>query len=911
MRLQIFCSKISAGLILNFLFLLPNITARSPDRIYFSNSVAIILLKGPDNPENGNYILTWRPHSGQRNWTLGTFYKDYWDRWRAEWHAYFGNNGFYQTIQRVHAISSKIVNPTFKFAGLLTFIQTFPKEQLLKKYELFGLKVEVSAQRPELGSDITLSCSISRFPNTVSLNWRQRDSSQQNRRNTEQICLNDTVYLMVQHIAVEDEKLFVCEVQENGTVVHTIEANFAVTELYQSHITLFRSVTDHSEFLLICYYSGDTSFSYAKWTWTSHFHETQEKRIANGMNYEAVNVDRTYFKNRLETIMPKFNGKNFSARIVPVLFEDAGVYKCSMDWNDIVIIKLITVKVTAEPSNAVTEGDTVNLTCSVSKIVSSMRLIWINADDKAVREKKMAEEEKSLSVMIQKTDRGRGNWRCGLLYKDKLHLLVPYYLEPSGSEKSIYFFRQEGNFVLKGPDNPGNDSIVWEWWPHTGQQTTQRLATFHREDQRWVVQWNDEHEKTPDISQRMRVDWGTLNLRIRKPTFELAGLFTWNQTHPDGKILRQWEAFGIKVEADSHRPVIGSDITLCCTISRLSDTVSLHWKPRGSSKQGRGNSADQIHLNNTIYLLVRHVGVGSPHLYTWEVRENGSTVLTGDPDIEEDWDLNNKEFTVYRSDANDSELNLICGASAVFTDTKWTWRSQRFQNQVKDIASTRRYLPINVNRSYFGNRLEATVGNLSGMNFILRIIPVQFEDAGVYTCSIGTYKYVTVELITVKGDHSFKYTRVVISGCLALFLIIILVVVLSLRKCKLKDLRNKRQKPLQSTGSMEDNPHLYSNPTEIHRIQTSEEKLVPNAEYMSLSRKTKKEGDIPEASNFAEYSNVNKKPKQEDTEDIHYGTLSFQNKAPDGHRHGLQSPSNTNLVSSEEDEPSVIYAQIA
>ncbi|XP_055498692.1 uncharacterized protein LOC129701493 [Leucoraja erinacea] len=298
---------------------------------------------------------------------------------------------------------------------------------------------------------------------------------------------------------------------------------------------------------------------------------------------------------------------------------------------------------------------------------------------------------------------------------------------------------------MKGPDSPGNGPIDLEWRPHSGQQTTKQLATFHREDQRWAVQWSDEYNQIPGISQSMRVDWGTLNLRIRKPTFELAGLFTWTQTEPAGKTLRQWELFGIKVEADSPRPVIGSDIILSCTISRHPDTVSLHWKPRGLFQANRRNNTDQIHLNNTVYLMVQHVGAGSPNLYTWEVQENGSIVLTGDTNVEVDQDLHNKTYTVYRSVTGHSELVLICEASPQLSETKWTWRS-RFQNKEK---STLRSELIHVNRSYFGNRLETTEGNVNDKNLHVRIVPMQFEDAGVYTCSTGSNKYVTIELITV------------------------------------------------------------------------------------------------------------------------------------------------------------------
>ncbi|XP_051869511.1 uncharacterized protein LOC127569163 [Pristis pectinata] len=819
---------------------------------------------------------------------------------------------------------------------------------------------EASPQRSVLGSDVTLSCTISRLPDTVSLQWEPKDSSQQNRRDTDQIRLNSTVYLMVRHVTVKDGKLYVCQVRENGDIVRTIEAHFTVVRvLHRKRYTVYRSSTDHSELHLICYH-GSNDHPRAAWTWRSRQLQDQEKEIASAKKSQPIGVNRSNFGNRLVSSVNHFNGKNLSMRIVPVLFEDAGEYICSLRPYTFLTIDLITVKVTAEPADAVTEGDIVTLTCSVSDVTKPMRLVWINGDGKTVGEKSLKREEKSLSLMVQKAERGGRNWRCGLFQENRLRIVVPYYQEPSGSGNSIYFFHQEGNFVLKGPYNPGNGPIVLEWRPHRGQQTTKRLATLRREDKRWAVQWSDEYNKIPGISQRMHVDWGTLNVRIRKPTFELAGLFSWTQSQPGGKILRQWEVFGIKVEVDSWRPVVGSDITLSCTTSRLPDTVSLHWKPRGSSQQNRSNNTDQIHLNNTVYLMVRHVGAGNPNLYTWEVHENGSAVLTGDIVVQMDQDLHNKTYTIYRSDTDHSELDLICEASTELTETKWTWKSQIVQNQEKEIGSTHTSEPINVNRSYFENRLGTTMANVNGRNFSVRIVPVRFEDTGVYTCSTGSYKHVTIELITVKatvepsdavneGDsvtlicsvskvtesmrlvwingvgqivgekllresrqeekslqlqipkadadkrkwtcglfhqntlkvlipnhskrnYNFPSGHIIfaITGSLVLLLIFIILTVVCRRKCKISGLGNQRQKPPQAKRNTEDEPHLYSNPHEIQEMQDIEEH-------------------------------------------IHYGSICFQTKTPDGHSHGTRlsnQVSDTSLTPSKENDSSVIYAQI-
>ncbi|XP_072120180.1 uncharacterized protein [Mobula birostris] len=984
MRLRIHCKSFPDSLMFKVLVLLlhPVSTQRNRNQIYFLDQGKDIVLKGTYSLGNSPLAWEWKPHSGQHTHQLRTFIRRNSDSWSRYWNSDWRSSDFHQELQLdYYTANLKIKRANFKFAGLFTLTQTQPTKQILRQYEIFGIKVETSSQQPLLGSDVTLSCSISRLPDTVSLHWKPVGSSQQNRRNTDQIRLNNTVYLMVRHVTVEDGKLFQCEVRENGNIVLTSKADFTVdTYLYGKHYILYRSSTDYSELHLVCYCSP--AYISAEWTWSLRQPQGRQKQIASAKYSKPINVSSTDFGNRLGTSVKLFNGKDFNVRIVPVLFGDAGIYTCSLGSTKFLTIELITVKVTAEPSDTVTEGDTVTLSCSVSEVTALTRLVWINGDGETVGDKTLTGEEKSLSLIVQKADRGRGKWTCGVFDQDRLRIVLPYYQERSGSGNSIYFFHQGGNFVLKGPDNPGSDSIDLEWRPHTGQQTTKRLATFHREDQQWAVQGSDEFSKIPDISQRLYVDWGTLNLKIRKPTFQLAGLFTWTQTQSGGKIVRQWEVFGIKVEADSQRPVMGNDVTLSCTISRLPDTVSLHWKPRGSSQS---NNTDQIHLNNTVYLMVRHVGTGDPSLYTWEVQENESIVLTGDTNVGVDEDLHNKMYTVYRSDIDHSELKLICETSAELSKTKWTWKSH-FQNQVMEIATTYKSQPIIISgRSYFENRLQTIQEILNVSNFNLRIVPVQFEDAGVYTCSLGSYKYVSIELITVRvtaeppdavtegdtvtlscsvsqvtastrlvwinrdgetvdekifmrwknegdslqliiptddkvqikwtcvlfhqnrpkifipyylqvnKDYSFKHTTVVITGGLALLLIIILVMVLCLRKCKVRGLRNQSQKSRQTERNTEDDSNLYANPNEMQPIQGTNE--MPE----------------PETSHIAEYMSVSRKTIQKDTtENIHYGSICFKENAP-GERHATPSSnqvSDINLSSSNQNISSVIYAPV-
>ncbi|XP_072446515.1 uncharacterized protein [Chiloscyllium punctatum] len=1016
MSLNFFHSTMLTGLRLNVFVLLlsPVFTERNPNYIYFVDGQDDISLKGPDNPREDTFVWEWEPHSGQEKQQLITFQKTSSSWFNVERSEYYKDNNLHWSLYyNHHSLDLRLKKPKFELAGLYTLFQTQPNKVILKKYNIFGIKVESSAQNsyPRVGSDVTLNCAISKLSDTVCLQWKRRDLSRQNDGKTDQIRVNNTVYLMVKHVTVEDQKLYVCEVQENGSMVLKVKQDISVSEyLYGENYILYRSGTDHNELNLVCHYAG-SNFETAEWRWRSD-PQHQDNIITSASRSQAININHIHFGNRLVPTSSTFNGTNFSVRIVPVLFEDAGVYTCSLESYKMVTITVITVKVTAEPSDAETEEDSITLTCSVSDVTESIRLVWINSDDKIVKEKALTEtnrEEKSLRLIIRRADRVKGKWTCILFHQNMPQISVPYYMEHSGYLNERHFLHQEEYFLLKGPDNPGNGSIIWEWKPHSGRQTTKQLGTFHREGQQWAVKWSDDYNDTPDISQTIHQQCGTLNLLIRNPSFELAGLFTWTQTQPSKKILKQIELFVIKVEVDSQRPVMGSDITLSCTISKLSDTVSLHWKQRNSSQENRRINTDEIRLNNTVHLIIRNAGAEDQNLYTWEVQENNSNILTGNTNIDVDQNLHDKKFTLYRSVTDHSGLELVCEVDSTITKTKWTWSSHS-KNEGQEIASTYKSKPVNINRAYFGSRLVPPVSNVTDRFFSVRIVPVLFEDAGVYRCFQGSNIHLTIHLITVKvtvepsdavteggsvtltcsvsdvtesmrlawidsggkivatktfneqkqeGDNlqliiqefdrdrrnwtctlfhqsipkvlipyylefnkpsAFRHTNVIIYGSLALLLIILLIVVLSLRKCMETRKRgptdkpppvlsltcgseSQRSKPLQQEENVEDSSQIYSNINDVQQMQA----------YFSAGTELPGLG----TSNFSDYATDGKMAKIDsiEKEDIHYGSINFQKTAPgskqgtEGTRSGKQS-SEVELGASNEDDSIIIYAQI-
>ncbi|XP_069754199.1 uncharacterized protein [Narcine bancroftii] len=428
MNLQFYCCKMPAGLIFSVsVFLFSSTFIQSnPSPIYFLDKRGDILLEGPDIPENGSVVWEWKPHSGREVQQLLTLNQDYWGSWRAEWSDHFNSYLQKKVMWDYGTLDLKIRRPTFKLAGLFILTQTEPINKTLKEYEIFGIKVESSPRQPVVGSDVTVSCSISKISDSVQLHWKQMESSQQNRRNTDQIQLKNTIHLIIKHVTVEDKEMYTCEVWGNGSIIHTRPTDFTVSSyLNLKSYQLYRPASDHSELLLICFHFYNIIyFDHAVWTWISSHLKGQEKQIASVSRFMPINVNRSRFVNRLVPTLGHFNGLDFSARIAPVLFEDAGIYSCTLGSDKYVTIKLITVKVTSDPS----EGDNITLTCSVSDVIKSMRLVWINSEGKTVEEKVLKDEvpeEKSLQLIIQQSDKDRRNWTCGLFQKNiPKHLIL-------------------------------------------------------------------------------------------------------------------------------------------------------------------------------------------------------------------------------------------------------------------------------------------------------------------------------------------------------------------------------------------------------------------------------------------------------------------------------------------------------
>ncbi|XP_048399729.1 uncharacterized protein LOC125458483 [Stegostoma tigrinum] len=382
-----------------------------PIRIYFSGGTKGIVLNGSDIPAWGTILWEWTPHLQQLTTKTLVRMQVKGLEWETEQDYRVMQNSKPKFHLRNNSLDLTIEN-VLEAAGLFTCRQMEPEERILKQYEIFAIKVDRDPHYPFLGSDVSLSCTISRLADTVTLQLKSRAPSQQNRmNNTNQIQLNNTVYLILKDSQVDDAEQYACEIQDNGRIVLSvpIELTFSTSDFGRQY-TSYWPIFENNSLNLNC----RCKLKYNVSMWILEIYNQIRIKIISTDNKDKGNASTSKIQNRV--ILRHFDGMSFPLQIFPLQFEDAGTYTCTMDTMEAVKIKLITSQVKAVPSCPLTVGDNVELKCSVSHVCNATRLAWMDNDRKVlVKEKHFnlsGEANSSLSLLIPKIGQHNRSWTC-------------------------------------------------------------------------------------------------------------------------------------------------------------------------------------------------------------------------------------------------------------------------------------------------------------------------------------------------------------------------------------------------------------------------------------------------------------------------------------------------------------------
>ncbi|XP_051871323.1 uncharacterized protein LOC127570087 isoform X2 [Pristis pectinata] len=429
------------GLIISTFFLLPGFifTQEEPFAIYVPVEGKRIVLNGSDIPAGGTAVWDWRPHRGEPSTKALVEVKAVGHGWRAEWLS----EGLKSNGPRWHRINDSrhltIEKAAFEAAGLFTLRQTEPERKILKQHEIFLIKVERDPRYQYLGSDVTFSCTISRLPDTVSLHWTEKESSRNKRNNTDQIQLNNTVYLIVRDAQTQDKERYACEIQAHGRTVLTVDIELYLSlSIFGKEYTSFLPIFGDNPLYLNC--KVDSNYNHSAWHWKS-YNDGKQRRVMSSDDKRQRDTSIPELWNRIS--LQDSDGRSFPLQISPAEFEDAGNYTCTMDTAKVVTVELMTTKLTVIPSRPLAEGESVTLTCSVSHLREATRLIWMETGRKSfVKEKTfdaLGEGNFSLSLFIQKIGQHNRRWTCLVFNRKMPRIFITIQLDDNEQDKIAYF----------------------------------------------------------------------------------------------------------------------------------------------------------------------------------------------------------------------------------------------------------------------------------------------------------------------------------------------------------------------------------------------------------------------------------------------------------------------------------------
>ncbi|KAK2904995.1 hypothetical protein Q8A67_006794 [Cirrhinus molitorella] len=179
----------------------------------------------------------------------------------------------------------------------------------------------------------------------------------------------------------------------------------------------------------------------------------------------------------------------------------------------------------------------------------------------------------------------------------------------------------------------------------------------------------------------------------------------------------------------SQEVVYGSDVSLRCEVSVLSETSILQWE-----KDGQQTSNTTLMYNNSAYIILHSVDKHNEGKYYCRLTEDGKveTVRIHMLNVtSHSYNGNNRNsHVIYKQSSNNSDVSLICKSKKDYHRLKWTWES-RPKSQI-DLVAVEKGKEVQVKGPIKPGRNTST--SYDGHFFIFHISPVNFSHSGTYRC---------------------------------------------------------------------------------------------------------------------------------------------------------------------------------
>uniref|UniRef100_A0A4W3JUA3 Uncharacterized LOC103184117 n=1 Tax=Callorhinchus milii TaxID=7868 RepID=A0A4W3JUA3_CALMI len=386
-------------------------TKETPVAVYVLVGRDQIVLNGSDIAPEGTVVWEWTQDWGQNITKALAEMTAHQNHWRVKW---LQEDTAKEWRQINKSLGLTMENPEFETSGLFTCRQTEPQNRTLSQYQVFTVKVDQKERCQSMDAEVTLSCSISRLPDGVRLQWKHRESAQNSSSNdTDQLQINNMLYLMIK---ANDSDQYTCAVQDGEEIVLTsdtkqyIRLNGSV-----EGCTHYWPVTDQHAMVLGCESSSRGRFS--TWHWTPQSAPNGYEEIASCPEEGQTKPPIPGFQDRI--LVTCDNSTSFTLQISPVHFRDAGLYTCDVNSVTESSVRLATIKVTVNPSPTLSAGESAQLTCAVSGVTGGARPVWMDRVKNNILEGKLLngsrEGDVSVSLLVKNIGEYNRDWACVLL----------------------------------------------------------------------------------------------------------------------------------------------------------------------------------------------------------------------------------------------------------------------------------------------------------------------------------------------------------------------------------------------------------------------------------------------------------------------------------------------------------------
>ncbi|KAJ8332330.1 hypothetical protein SKAU_G00426850 [Synaphobranchus kaupii] len=293
---------------------------------------------------------------------------------------------------------------------------------------MFAVKVQpLRSARVNEGSDVTMSCEVSRLPDSATLDWeRDREPT----ANTTLI-FNQTAHITIHSTDLHSAGKYSCTLRWNGALIFSLPKTLHINlGTCDTHHTLYRGSFNSSEVVLICHSRN----SYSKASWFRGPLLSPDAILVTSADKDktgliSMEIDRERFSTEV------YDGNHFPLRILPVKFGDCGRYTCYTEDNVMASITLVTIQVSAVPPGGPYRNQSVVLNCEISQVIGSVTLAWLwmrGGRGELVKQEVLREgnPNRILNLTLFDLSEDQLHWACVVFINSTLRAQVPLPLTP-------------------------------------------------------------------------------------------------------------------------------------------------------------------------------------------------------------------------------------------------------------------------------------------------------------------------------------------------------------------------------------------------------------------------------------------------------------------------------------------------